>query len=259
MVVENLKHSVAHSRNALDNTTIVLLLLCALLVSCGGGSGSGGQPPPAPGPVTFDLIYPGAVSLTDAKQISIVGIADASRLDTVTVKIGNNRTDAQLDSSDHWRATDVALDAGSNLLTVELVEKNGNVTELTIANIHSSPILSNPTGTLFDSTNNRVLILDAKQLLSFSLATGDLEILSAPSFGIGPGFGFANDFALLGDGAVLVSGFRGIQRVDPTGNSIDCLRLGFSGISMSRTLQQHHLFWQQRLNQNRHSASYWSA
>ena len=57
--------------------------------------------------------------------------------------------------------------------------------------------MSNPTGTLFDSTNNRVLILDAKQLLSFSLATGDLEILSAPSFGIGPGFGFANDFALL--------------------------------------------------------------
>jgi hypothetical protein len=218
MVVENLKYCIAYLSDALGNSTTALLLLCAVLVSCGGGGGPGGQPPPspAPGPVTYDLIFPSAVSLTGAKQISIVGAADAGRVDTVTIKSGNNRTVAQLDSFGHWRATDVALVAGSNPLTVELVEQNGNVTELAIANIHSSPILSNPTGALFDPTNNRVLILDAKQLLSFSLATGELEILSAPEIGDGPGFSLSRDFALLGDGAILVSDFRGIVRVDPT-------------------------------------------
>ncbi len=218
MVVENLKHCIAYLSDALGNSTTALLLLCTVLVSCGGGGGPGGQPPlpPAPSPVTYDLIFPSAVSLTDAKQISIVGAADASRVDTVTIKSGNNRTVAQLDSFGHWRATDVALIAGSNQLTVELVEQNGNVTELAIANIHSTPILSNPTDALFDPINNRVLILDAKQLLSFSLATGDLNILSAPEIGVGPGFGLSRDFALLSDGAILVSGFRGILRVDPT-------------------------------------------
>jgi hypothetical protein len=99
-----------------------LLLFCVLLASCGGGggNGSGGQPPPTPpDPIPFDLIYPGGVSLTDDTQISIVGVADASRLDTVTIKSGNNRTDAQLDSSGHWRASDVPLVAGTDLIQSE--------------------------------------------------------------------------------------------------------------------------------------------
>jgi hypothetical protein len=211
MIFDNLKITTR-------NSTTLLLLLCALLTSCGGGSG--GQPPPAtaptPDPVTYDLIFPGAVSLTDAAQISIVGVSDTSRLDTVTVVSGTSRTAAQLDGSGHWRATDVPLVAGGNQLTVELAENNGNVTELVVANIHSSPILSSPTDTQFDSANNRVLILDPTQVLSFNLATNELGILSGPGSGEGPGFGFATAFALVGDGAALVSGLRSIQRIDPT-------------------------------------------
>lgn len=217
MIVENLKRTIAYSKNVFGSAATALLLLCALLTSCGGGGGSdgsGGQQ--APSPITFDLIYPGETSLTDANQVSIVGLADASRLNSVTVKNGSIETAAQLDSSGHWRATGVPLVAGSNRLIVELTEKNGIVTELALADVQSSPILSHPTGALFDATNNRVLILDPKQLLSFDLATSELGILSAPGIGMGPSFGFTRHLALDGDGAILVSGFRGIQRVDPT-------------------------------------------
>ena len=213
MIVENLKRTIAYSKNVFGNSTTALLLLCALITSCGGGGdGSGRQP----APITFDLIYPGEMSLTDANQVSVVGRADASRLNSVTVKNGSIETAAQLDSSGHWRATGVPLVAGSNRLTIELTENNGNVTELALADVQSSPILSYPTGALFDSINNRVLVLDPKQLLSFDLATNELEILSAPAIGAGSGFGFARHFTLDGIGAILVSSFRGIQRVDPT-------------------------------------------
>jgi len=217
LIVENLKRTIAYSKNVFGNGATALLLLCALLTSCGGGGGddgSGGQQ--APSPITFDLIYPGETSLTDANQVSVVGLADASRLNSVIIKNGSDETAAQLDSSGHWSATSVPLVAGNNRLIVKLTENDGTVTELAMADIQSSPILSNPTGVLFDSTNNRVLILDPKQLLSFDLATSELGILSASGIGMGPSFGFTRHLALDGDGAILVSGFRGIQRVDPS-------------------------------------------
>jgi hypothetical protein len=134
MIIEKFERSSVTTPNVVGYK-IALLLLCVLLASCGGGGSNGSGGPPPPGPITFDLIYPGGVSLTDNTQISIVGVVDASRLDTVTIKSGSNRTDAQLDSSGHWRASDVPLVAGSNRLTVELVENSGTVSELTIANI----------------------------------------------------------------------------------------------------------------------------
>ncbi|NOX68712.1 MAG: hypothetical protein GXP15_05960 [Gammaproteobacteria bacterium] len=216
MVIEKLKRTIVYSRNVFGSS-VVVLLLGMLAASCSGGGESGGPnvlPAPTPPPITFDLIYPGDRSLTDADQVSVVGRADASRLNSVTIKNGIVETAAQLDSSGNWRATDVPLIAGANSLIVELIEKNGTTTEIALADIQSSPILSNPTGALFDSTNNRVLILDPRQLLSFDLATNELEILSAPGVGTGPNLSFARHLALDGDGAILVSGFRGIQRVD---------------------------------------------
>jgi len=217
LIVENLKRTIARYANVSGNGSAALLLVCAMLTSCGGGGsngGSGGQPPsPA---ITFDLVYPGEVSLTDANQVSVVGLADASRLTSVIVKNGSNETAAQLDSSGRWRATSVPLVAGSNPLVVELTENDGLVTEIAIAEIQSSPILSNPIGALFGSTNNRALVLDPKQLLSFDLSTNELEILSAPGIGAGADFGFTRHFALDGTGAIIVSSFRGIQRVDPS-------------------------------------------
>jgi hypothetical protein len=217
LIVENLKRAIARYANVSGNGSAALLLVCAMLSSCGGGGsngGSGGQPPPPA--ITFDLVYPGEVSLTDANQVSVVGLANASRLTSVIVKNGSNETAAQLDSSGRWRATAVPLVTGSNRLVVELTENDGLVTEIAIAEIQSSPILSNPIGALFDSTNNRVLVLDPKQLLSFDLSTNELEILSAPAIGAGADFGFTRHFALDGTGAIIISSFRGIQRVDPS-------------------------------------------
>ncbi len=249
MFVENLKRTIAYTVNVLGSSTAKLLLLCALTTSCGGGGdGSGSQPPaptPAP-PVTFDLIYPGEMTLTDANQVSVVGQADASQLSSVTIKNGSIETAAQLDGSGHWRATGVPLVAGTNRLLVELIENNGKVTETALAEVQSSPVLSNPTGVLFDATNNRVLILDPRQLLSFDLATSDLEILSAPETGMGPNLGFTRYFALDGDGAILVSSFRGIQRVDPaTGDRSEHILLpGGSGpiATIARDGQLNRLF-----------------
>jgi len=217
LIVENLERTIARYANVSGNGSAALLLVCAMLTSCGGGGSngrSGGQPPPPS--ITFDLVYPGELSLTDANQVSVVGLADASRLTSVIVKNGNNETAAQLDSSGRWRATAVPLVSGSNRLVVELTENDGLVTEIAIAEIQSSPILSNPIGALFDSTNNRVLVLDPKQLLSFDLSTNELKILSAPAIGAGADFGFTRHFALDGTGAIIVSSFRGIQRVDPS-------------------------------------------
>lgn len=235
MIVENIKRAIARYANVSGNGSAALLLVCAMLSSCGGGGsngGSGGQPPPPA--ITFDLVYPGEVSLTDANQVSVVGLADASRLTSVIVKNGSNETAAHLDSSGRWRASAVPLVAGTNPLVVELTEKDGLVTEITIAEVQSLPILSNPIGALFDSTNNRVLVLDPKQLLSFDLSTNELEILSAPGIGAGADFGFTRHFALDGTGAIIVSSFRGIQRVDPsTGDRTEHIILpsGFGPIS----------------------------
>lgn len=195
------------------------MMLGVLLAGCGGGGGSNQAttpPVPPPTPVTFELIYPAGSSLTDSDQISIVGLSGANGLTSVTIRSGNNETSASQDSTGRWRANGVPLSPGDNQLAVRLTESNGQVTELPVATVQSSPVLSNPTAVLFDALDQRVLILDPKQLLSFDIASGDLQILSANDVGSGPGFGFARQFALDTDGAVLVANLDDIQRVDPT-------------------------------------------
>jgi hypothetical protein len=210
-------HSSSDSGIKLGRMAAVSLMLSILLSGCGGGgSSSQATTPPTPAPITFQLIFPGETSLTDSNQISVVGLADASRLTSVSIKNGNDEISASQDSAGRWRASGIPLSLGDNQLTVKLTENNGQVTELPISTVHSSPVLSNPTAVLFDALNERVLILDPKQLLSFDLTNNDLEILSATDVGIGPNFGFARHFTLDTDGAILVANLRDIQRVDPT-------------------------------------------
>ena len=211
------EHSNSNSGIKLGRTAAVSLILGILLSGCGGGgSSSQATTPPIPAPITFQLIFPGETSLTDSNQISVVGLADATRLTSVAIKNGNVEIAASQDSAGRWRANGIPLSLGDNQLAVKLTENNGQVTELPISTVHSSPVLSNPTAVLFDALNERVLILDAKQLLSFDLTNNELEILSATDVGIGPNFGFARHFTLDTDGAILVANLRDIQRVDPT-------------------------------------------
>lgn len=210
--------SIADSKINLQRVAAISALLSVMLAGCGGGGGSGqpiAQPPPPPPPITFQLIFPGETSLTDSDQISVVGSADANRLMSVAIKNGSDETPASLDSAGRWRASNVPLQPGSNQFVVKLTDNNGAVTELPISTVQSAPILSNPIAALFDALNDRVLILDPKQLLSFDLLNKELEVLSAPGIGLGPNFGFARHFTLDSDGAILVATLDGIQRVDP--------------------------------------------
>jgi hypothetical protein len=219
MFANNMQHSIPYSNIRLDRMAALLLILSILLAGCGGG-GNSGQPTtppiPPPAPITFQLIYPGETSLTDSNRISVVGLADATRLMSVTIKIGSAEIPAIQDSAGHWRANDIPLVPGANQLSVALTENNGQVTELPVTTVHSAPILSNPMAALFDALNERVLVLDAKQVLSFDITNSELEILSANDVGLGPDIGFTRHFALDTDGAILVANLRGIQRVDPT-------------------------------------------
>lgn len=208
-------------RVRIGKAAALLPLLTAILLGCGGGDGNSKPagaitPPPPSLPVTFDLIFPGEVSLTDANQITVVGNAEPNRVSSVTIKNGTNNIVATLDSDGNWRASAVPLQPGTNNLIAELMATDGSVTERAIAVVQSSPILSSPSGVLFDATNNRVFIVDTKQLLAFNLATNSLEVISSPQIGAGPAFGFNLHLASAGDGAVLVSDLRRVLRVDPT-------------------------------------------
>ena len=173
-----------------------------MIAGCGGGGGNS-QPAatPIPPPVTFDLVFPGETSLTDANQITVVGMTQASQVSSVTIKSGSNDVDATLDSNGRWRANVIPLQPGANSLVAELTMTDGSVSERTIAVVQSSPILSSPSGVVFDPVNDRVFVIDAKQLLALDLASEVLEVISSPQIGAGPDFGFARHIALAGDGA----------------------------------------------------------
>jgi DNA-binding beta-propeller fold protein YncE len=197
------------------NKYLLLTVVLVMIASCGGGNS---QPAatPIPPPAAFDLIFPGEASLTDASQITVVGSTETNRVSSVTIKSGANDIVATLDTDGRWRANAVPLQPGANSLVAELTETDGEVTERTIAIVQSSPILSRPSGVLFDAVSNRVFVADAKQLLAFDLATEMLEVISSAQIGTGPKFNFAQHLALAGDGAILVADFRRVQRVDPT-------------------------------------------
>ncbi|MCH8137125.1 MAG: hypothetical protein IIB77_14210, partial [Proteobacteria bacterium] len=196
------------------NKFLLLAVVLVMIAGCGGGSG---QPAaaPAPSPATFDLVFPGETSLTDANQITVVGTTGASQVSSVTIKSGAIDVAATLDIDGNWRANAVPLQPGANSLIAELTTNDGTVTELTIAVVQSSPILSSPSGVLFDPINDRVFVVDAKQLLSFDLADQVLKVISSPQIGAGPDFTFGQHMALAGDGAILVADFGRVQRVDP--------------------------------------------
>ena len=192
----------------------LLTLVLVMLAGCGGGNS---QPAvaPIPPPATFDLIFPGALSLTDANQVAVVGIADANRVSAVTIKSGTNDIVATLDSDGRWRANAVPLEPGANNLVAALTTTDGAVTEQTIAVVQSSPILSSPSGVVFDPVNDRVFVKDAKQLLAFDLASEVLEVVSSRRIGAGPDIGFAQHLALAGDGAILITDSGHVKRIDP--------------------------------------------
>ena len=87
------------------------LLLTAALVMVTGCGGGGGQPAtaPAPPPAAFDLVFPGEVSLTDASELIVVGVTEANRVSSVTIKSGVSDIVATLDIDGRWRATAVPL------------------------------------------------------------------------------------------------------------------------------------------------------
>lgn len=190
--------------------------VAALLIGCSGGGGSGPAPAsPIPPPVVFDLIYPGETSLTDASQITVVGVTQANQVSSVTIRSGATDVVATLGNDGNWRASAVPLQAGANSLVAEMTAQDGVVNEQIIAVVQSSPILSHPSGVTFDPIGNRVLIVDAKQLLAFDVASGQLEINSSAEVGAGPGFGFARHASMAGDGTVLVLDQDNVLRVDP--------------------------------------------
>ena len=230
----------------------MLPLLTAVLLGCGGGSGGSAQPAvgPAPPPTVqgpaFDLVFPGAESLTDASQVTIVGTTEANQVSAVTIKSGAIEIVAALDTDGRWRADAVPLQPGANSLVAEFTETDGEVTERAIAAVQSSPILSSPSGVTFDSVNNRVYIADAKQLLAFDPVSGVFEVTSSARIGAGPAFGFARHLAMAGDNAVLVSDITSVRRVDPvSGDRTDHVVYpagAFPGSSIARDKQRNRLF-----------------
>ena len=195
------------------NKHLLFAVMLVMIAGCGGGNS---QPaaPPIPPPATFDLVFPGENSLTDTDQITVVGTTAASQVSSVTIKSGTNDVVATVDIDGRWRANGVPLQPGTNSLVAELTLTDGAATERVIAVVQSSPILSRPSGVLFDPVSNRIFVADAKQLLAFDPASELLEVISSPKIGAGPDFGFGQHLALASDGAILVTDLGHIKRVD---------------------------------------------
>lgn len=236
-----------NQRGRLDKAAVMFTLLTAMLFGCGEGGGNG-QPAaaPVPPPATFDLVFPGAASLTDANQITVVGMTNSNQVSSVTIKSGTNSIVAMLDIDGRWRANAVPLQPGANSLVAELTTTDGTVTERTIAVVQSSPILSNPSSVLYDPVNDRVFVADARQLLAFNLANQVLEVISSPQIGAGPDFTFGRHLALAGDGAVLFLDLGRVLRVDPvTGDRSEHVVFpvgSFPGSAIARDSQLDRLF-----------------
>lgn len=196
-------------------SAITFTLLIAMLSGCGGGGGNGQPVAPSPPAATFDLVFPGEASLTDADQITVVGITNTSQLSSLTIKNGSNDIVAIQGIDGRWRADAVPLQPGANTLVAELTTTDGTVSELNIAVVESSPVLSSPSSVVFDPVNQRVFVVDAKQLLAYNLANRELEVISSAKFGAGPDFRFARHVVLAGDGAALIMDLGTVLRVDP--------------------------------------------
>lgn len=236
-----------NSRGWSATSAITLTLLIAMLSGCGGGGGNGqSPPPPSPPAATFELVFPGETSLTDADQITVVGVTNTNQVSSVTIKSGANDIVAMLDIDGRWRANAVPLQPGANTLVAELTTTDGTVTGRNIAVVQSSPILSSLSSVLFDPVNDRVFVADAKQLLAYNLANRELEVISSPQFGAGPDFAFARHMALAGDGAVVVLDLGNVLRVDPvTGDRSEHVVLpagSFPASSLALDSQLNRLF-----------------
>lgn len=130
-----------------------------------------------------NIIFPPAVSLTDAKTVTVVG--SASDNNTITTLRLNSVDAATSDAFANWSAQ-IPLGVGPNTLTAEVsdIALNTNASADSVTINAGGPPLVRPTSIALDNANSRLLITEfplpgEKYVVALDLATGAREIFSS--------------------------------------------------------------------------------
>jgi len=209
--------------------SLSLVLLLVSLTACGGGGGGGGAP--ASGSATAEIHFPTPVTMTDATQIAVRGVA--SNATAISV---NGVAATSTDGFATWTAT-VPLNFGLNTLFVSTTDAGGGVnTEAASARVVQDPAALT-TGSIgagqsftiiqdgyLDRANNRLLVTDSSESVLFALPleAGNRIVLSSDA-SIGGGAPAALDaphglcFDTSGGNIFITDrGLDQVVRVDPT-------------------------------------------
>jgi hypothetical protein len=165
-----------------------LVMAAAAIWSCGGGGGGGGGDTASP---RVQLIFPPPVSLTDTAFITVRGTAtDDSTITSLTV---NGVAASTANGYAAWKAV-IPLAEGSNAIVVAATDEPGNAdTGAATARITYFPnLIYQPTGSAYDASDNRVLVLDGTKfkLFAVDLANGSHSVVSEASTHPGPMFSY---------------------------------------------------------------------
>ncbi len=159
---------------------------------------------------TAKILFPPAVSSTNASSIVIRGTATDLEDDNITALRVNGIDAVSVDNFATWSAT-VPLSPGGNTLNVETGDAAGSG-DLAAASvvIESGFFLSTPQSIAFDNVNNRILVLDdtLDALIAVDPMTGQGRVVSDANTGTGIQMtnasvfvlDVANGRAIVGDG-----------------------------------------------------------
>ena len=175
------------------------------------------------------IVFPTAVSYTDAAQLHVRGTAsDAHTITGVTI---NGVAATTSDGFAHWSAL-VPIDPGNNAITVGTTDNfgNSNANAAAAMVMNRGPVIYELQSIAFDAAHNRVLATDRAHnaVLTMRASDGHVSILSDDSHGSGPSLnGFASLWTDAPNNRVIVTtepliavdldnGNRAVIPTDPT-------------------------------------------
>lgn len=223
-------------------------VIAALLTACGGGGGSSNDAPPqqaadtqAP---TAKIYFPTDQALTTADSITVTGTATDAQNSPITSVTVNGEAATSDNDFANWRAV-VPLTAGSNAITVETADSQGN-SEASAANItiKNEVALLNPNDISLSSAGDRIFLVDEvlRAVVAVDTTSGQRSVISDTERGTGavlnaPGTitqDGATDRVLVGDGTQIIAvdlatGNRSLFADLGTGNQAIDLTLDTNG------------------------------